>query len=386
MSSRIYLDNAATSWPKPDAVYEAVDRYHRCNGAPYGRGTNREADEVARTVRTCRARIAQLIDAREPTSVVYTYSGTDSLNLALHGVLRSGDHVITTMAEHNSVLRPLRFLEETLGIEATRVRVDSSGRADPDEVRRQIRKETRLISVIHASNVTGCLQPVEEIGRLAREHDLLFLVDAAQSLGHVEVSVDRLQCDLLAAPGHKGLFGPTGTGVLYVGPRAGSILRPLRQGGTGSNSESDLQPDTWPDRFEAGNHNVPGLWGLAAGVEYILSRTVADIQRHEHELTALLLSRLSAIAGLRIVGGDSAEGRVGVVSLQMDDYSPQELAGVLDSLPVRVQGRAGFHCAPTIHRAIGSADSGGTFRLSVSALVTAEQIEEASSILASVMV
>jgi cysteine desulfurase family protein len=384
MSDRIYLDNAATSWPKPATVYEAVDRYQRENGAPLGRGSNREADEVARTIRTCRANIAQLIGATDPSRIIFTYSGTDSLNLGLHGVLRPGDHVITTSAEHNSVLRPLRNLEKSGVISVSQVPVNGDGVAQPDDIRREIRQQTRLIALIHSSNVTGCIQPAEDVGRMARDHDLLFLLDAAQSLGHTELSVEKLNCDFLAAPGHKGLFGPTGTGVLYCGPRAGSV-RPLRQGGTGSNSDSDWQPETLPEKFEAGNHNVPGLVGLAAGVEYVLRRTVAEIQRHEQELTSLLLSKLREIRGLRIFGSSDSSQRVGVVSLQAGGYDPQELAAVLDSLPVRVQGRAGYHCAPAIHRAIGSSEFGGTFRLSVSAMVTAEQVEEAASILASVV-
>jgi selenocysteine lyase/cysteine desulfurase len=325
------------------------------------------------------------MDAADANRVVFTYSGTDSLNTILYGVLRSGDHVITTQAEHNSVLRPLRFLERTRGLQVSRVPVDRWGRVDPEDIRREIGSKTKLIALIHASNVTGTIQPVEEIGRISREHDLLFLLDAAQSLGHVELSVESIGCDALAAPGHKGLFGPTGTGVLYVGPRTDSLIDSFRHGGTGSNSESDLQPNSLPDKFEAGNHNVPGLVGLAAGVDFVLEQTVAHIHEHESKLVTTLADGLREIPGIRLFGSDAFDRRVGVVSFQASGYEPQELAAVLDSLPIRVQGRSGFQCAPLIHRAIGSSEGGGTFRLSVSALTTPAHIEQALKVIRTVV-
>ena len=264
--TRIYLDNAATSWPKPEAVYRAVDDYQRRLGAPAGRGSYSEAAETERIVGSCRQKIAQLLGASDPSRIIFTLNGTDSLNLALHGLLRPGDHVVTTVCEHNSVLRPLRFLAEQRQVSATYVGCDGQGFVSPDDIRRAITPHTRLIALVHVSNVTGAIQPVEEVGRIAAEHGQTYLIDAAQSLGYVPIDVRRLGCHLLAAPGHKGLLGPLGTGVLYVAPGVEQQLLPLRQGGTGTRSDEDIQPTSLPDRYEAGNLNVPGIAGLAAGV------------------------------------------------------------------------------------------------------------------------
>ncbi len=281
---RIYLDNAATSWPKPQSVYDAVDHYQRSMGVAAGRGFYREAVEVDRTLQRTRTAIARLIGADEPSRIIFTFNGTDSLNLALHGILRSGDHVITSAAEHNSVLRPLRYLEGHQGVEISRIPVDEFGLVDPDAIRGAIRPNSRLIALIHASNVTGALQPAEDVGRIAHENGLLFLLDAAQSLGHVPLDVSRLGADLLAAPGHKGLLGPLGTGILYVAPGIEEQLRPIRQGGTGTDSESDRQPETLPQKYESGNPNVAGLVGLSAGVEYLAQQGIAAVRQHELQL------------------------------------------------------------------------------------------------------
>ena len=219
--------------------------------------------EVERLVAAARLRVAQLLRAEEPARVIFAHNGTDALNLALHGLLRPGDHVLTSVVEHNSVLRPLRYLEEHRGLSVTRVPCDGQGFVDPDSFRRAIGPRTRLIALIHASNVTGAVQPVAEVGRIAREHGLLYLVDAAQSLGHIPVDVRELGAHLVAAAGHKGLLGPLGVGVLYVAPGIEQQLEPVRQGGTGTQSQADRQPETLPDRYESGNHNVPAIVGLA---------------------------------------------------------------------------------------------------------------------------
>lgn len=373
---RIYLDNAATSWPKPLGVYAAIEHYLRDLGAPAGRSAYREATEVERLVHDARRRAAELIGVAEPRRVIFTSNGTDSLNLALHGLLKPGDHVVTTVVEHNSVLRPLRYLEEHRSIEVTRVPCDCLGLVDPDEVREALRPHTRMIAAIHASNVTGALQPVKEIGAIARERGVVLLVDAAQSLGHVPIDVDEIGADLLAAPGHKGLLGPLGTGLLYVGPGLESQLEPLRQGGTGTQSDDDHQPATLPDKFESGNHNVPGIVGLGAGIAYLLDRGLDTIQQHEAELTARLLDGLAGIAGLTIHGPRDAAKQVGVVSFSVEGVEPQVFAMMLDA-SCGVQVRAGIHCAPLMHKALGTADQGGTVRLSVGPFNTAEQIKTA---------
>lgn len=374
---RIYLDNAATSWPKPEAVYAIVDRHQRELGAPAGRSAYREANEVERLVNDARRRVAELLHADEPRRIVFTGNGTDSLNMALHGVLRPGDHVIGSVAEHNSILRPLQYLHDHRELQVTLVGCDAAGIVDPDEIRRAIRSNTRLIALIHASNVTGALQPVADVGRLAKDHGVLFLVDAAQSVGHLPVDVDALNADLLAAPGHKGLLGPLGTGVLYIRPGVEQQLMPIRQGGTGSRSDSAQQPAELPDRYESGNPNVPGILGLGAGAAYLQQRGVEAICRHERELTSQLVARLSEIPGVTVYGPRDLAPRVGVVSISVAGYDPQELAMLLDAAG-GIQVRAGLHCAGRMHRALGTAEGGGTIRFSLGPFTILEHIVAAA--------
>jgi cysteine desulfurase / selenocysteine lyase len=373
---RIYLDNAATSWPKPEAVYQAVDRFQREIGAAAGRGSYAEALESGRLVETARAGVARLIAAGDPRRIIFTSSGTDGLNLALHGFLGPGDHVVTTTAEHNSILRPLRELEERSGVTVTRVDCDAAGQVDPDDMRKAIRSETKLVAMIHASNVTGSLQPAAEIGRIAHERGAALLIDAAQTVGHLPISVDELGVDLLAAPGHKGLLGPLGTGVLYIRPGLEASLRSFRQGGTGTRSEEDRQPESLPDKYEAGNLNVAGLAGLAAAIEFLETRGISAIRRHELKLLERFLAGLKQIQGVTVSGPKKIDDRVGVVSLRVEGYDPQEVAAVLDAT-YGIQVRPGLHCAPLMHKAIGAFAGGGTVRFSFSPFTTADEIDAA---------
>lgn len=373
---RIYLDNAATSWPKPEAVYLAVDRFQRDIGAAAGRGSYREALESGRIVETARAGVARLIAAGDPRRIVFTSCGTDSLNTALHGFLGPGDHVVTTAAEHNSVLRPLRELEERSEVSVTRVACDAAGFVDPDDIRVALRPQTKMIAVIHASNVTGAIQPIAEIGRIARNRGAAFLVDAAQTLGHLPLSVDELMVDLLAAPAHKGLLAPLGTGVLYVRSGVEPSVRSFRQGGTGTRSEEDRQPDGMPDKFESGNLNVAGLAGLAAAIDFLEARSLAAIRRHELDLLDRFLNGIRGLAGVSAFGPPDLERQAGVVSLRIEGYDPQEAAAVLDG-SYGVQVRPGLHCAPLIHKAIGTFSGGGTVRFSFSPFTTTDEIDTA---------
>ena len=371
---RIYLDNAATSWPKPPAVYEAVDRYQRELGVAAGRAAYREATDVERLVAETRRGVARLIDVENSSRIVFTLNGTDSLNCAIHGILRPGDHVVTTVLEHNSVLRPLRYLEETCDVKVTRVPCDAAGIVDPSDMEAAVTSQTTLIAMLHASNVTGALQPAAQVGRIARDRDVLFLLDAAQSLGHVPLSVDELNVDLLAAPGHKGLLGPLGTGVLYVRPGVEQRLAPLRQGGTGTNSEDDVQPFRLPEKYESGNLNTPGIAGLGAGVAHLLSEGLDEARRREVRLTQRLLDGLAEIEGVTRYGPADAADRVGVVSTSVRGYDPQEVSAMLDAA-YRIQTRSGLHCAPRMHRALGTFEAGGTVRFSLGHFTTEQEID-----------
>jgi cysteine desulfurase family protein len=379
---RIYLDNAATSWPKPESVYVAVDRYQRTLGAPAGRGTYAQAAEVERHVMGCRLALAELLGAADPRQIVLTCNGTDALNLALHGLLRPGDHVVTSVCEHNSVLRPLAALRRDRQITVTYVPADAAGRIDPEDVRRACTPKTRLIALVHASNVTGSLQPAEAVGQVAREVGAYFLLDAAQTLGYVPVDVRRLGVHLLAAPGHKGLLGPLGTGLLYVAQGVEEALQPTRQGGTGTHSEEESQPCELPERYEAGNLNVPGIFGLEAGVRHVLAQGVETERARQQELLSQLLAGLDALPGVRVYGPPEGAGRVGLVSLRMEAMAPQELASLLDA-QWSIQTRAGLHCAPRMHASLGTLPE-GTLRLSLGHFTTPEEIDVVLAALAAI--
>lgn len=374
--SRIYLDNAATSWPKPEAVYRAVEHYQRELGASPARGIYAESVEVDQAMDAARAAVAQLIGAERSEQIVFTLNGSDSLNLAIHGLLRDGDHVVTSVVDHNSVLRPLRWLEERGRIDVTRVPCGADGVVDPDSFAAAMKTNTRLVALVHASNVTGALQPVEEAGRIAHEHGALMLVDAAQSLGHVPIAVGQMNVDLLAAPGHKGLMGPLGTGILYIRPGVERELESLRQGGTGTHSDEDRQPDSLPDKYEPGNLNALGIFGLDAALHWLGERTVEAIRRHAEELTARMFEGFSSIRGVRVYGPCDAERQVGVVSITVPGYSPAEVATILEG-HYRVQVRAGIHCAPLMHESLGTLVRGGTVRFSIGPFTTAEEIDTA---------
>jgi cysteine desulfurase / selenocysteine lyase len=272
------------------------------------------------------------------------------------------------------VLRPLRALAELADVEVSYVPCDGEGFVSPDDVRAAMRPETRLVAVVHASNVTGAVQPVAAIGRIVREHGALFLVDAAQSLGHVPLDVSTFDVDLVAAPGHKGLLGPLGTGVLYLRSGVEQELEPLRYGGTGSRSDEDRQPEELPDKFEPGNHNLLGLAGLVASTEFLAKKSVAALHDHHALLTKRLLERLHGIEGVIVHGPKTAANRTSVVSITVDGYDPQELAAMLEATH-RIQCRAGLHCAPRMHATLGTTAGGGTLRLSPGFATTLAEID-----------
>jgi cysteine desulfurase/selenocysteine lyase len=371
---RIYLDNAATSWPKPESVYTAVDRYMREIGAAAGRGAYSQAVESQRIVDEARRNCADLWGVTEPDRIVFGFNGTDVLNLAIHGVLRRGDHVVTTVCEHNSVLRPLADATRRLDVEVTHVGCDGAGVVDAADMQRALRPSTRLVAVTHASNVTGAAQPIAQIARIVRTTDALFLVDAAQSAGHLPINNLELDIDLIAASGHKAMLGPLGVGILHIRRGVEQELLPVRQGGTGTHSTHDTPPDELPHRFEAGNLNMPALAGLAASTRFLLDRTIDTIAAHEADLAARLCDGLKAIDGVRVLGPPGDGARAPVVSITVEGYDPQDFAAALDSA-FGVQCRAGLHCAPRMHAALGTLPRGGTVRFSVGWSTTPADID-----------
>ena len=366
-----YLDNAATSFPKPEAVYAALDRCARTQLANPGRAGHKMAVAAERLLDDGRHRLNQFFHGKGPERFVFTLNCTDALNIAFKGVLQSGDHVVTTDLEHNSISRPLRALELDGVITLTRDAADGSGTADPDAVRRAVTPRTRLIALGHASNVLGTVQPVAEVGAAVRERGPLFVVDAAQTAGVVPIDVQALHIDLLAFPGHKSLMGPTGTGALYVGPRA--QVRAWREGGTGGDSSSETQPRELPYFLEGGTPNVLGVAGLVAGVKWVQEHGIDSTREHEVELCERLWRRLDEMGGFEVFGHRDPTRRVGTLSFRSEALPAAELGGILDQA-FDVAVRPGLHCAPYIHRALNTAPE-GTVRVSPGPFNTADDID-----------
>jgi cysteine desulfurase family protein len=356
----IYLDNAATSFPKPEAVYQALDRFARQDLANPGRAGHKMALAAEHALDDCRHRLNQLFHGEGPERFVFTLNCTDALNMAFKGVLADGDHVITTDLEHNSISRPLRKMELDGRISLTRVRADATGTIDPQAIRQAISPKTRLIAMTHASNVIGTIQPIDVIGAIARQHNLLFLVDAAQTAGVIPIDVRTMNIDLLAFPGHKGLFGPTGTGALYVGPRA--KVRAWREGGTGGDSSSETQPIEFPYFLEGGTPNVLGIAGLAAGIKFVEERGIDQIHTHEVNLIERLRHRLDEMGGYKTFGHRDSARHVATLSFRSEALPASEIGGILDQA-FDIAIRPGLHCAPYIHRSLGTFPD-GTVRVS----------------------
>lgn len=388
------MDNAATSFPKPPEVLAAMNHYATELGASPGRGAYREAREAGRLMNQCRQRLCQLFNGKNPEHVVFTLNTTDALNLAIRGVvmheLRLGHkvHLITSDLDHNSVLRPFNALCQTTGVTQTRVACDpSTGLVDPGDVRNAITPDTRLIALVHGSNVSGTLQPVSQVGRIAREHNIPFLVDAAQTLGHVPIDIEADCIDMLAFPGHKGLLGPLGTGGLYIRPGIEKRMATVREGGTGSVSERDTQPDFMPDRFETGSHNAIGIIGLSEGVRYILEQGAENLWQHEQDLVRVMIDGLSEtgeMPGLTYFGPQGVKNRCGVFSVRIAGFDqPQTLSDLLES-QFGILTRSGLHCAPHAHRTFGTDQLAGTTRFSLGPFLTKQDVKYACDALGQV--
>jgi len=370
----IYLDNAATSYPKPKKVGLAMLDFLEKIGASPGRSAHRLSQEAGRLVYQTRENLAKLFNIDDPLRIVFTMNVTEALNLALQGLLVSGEQVITSSMEHNSVMRPLRELERN-GIEVEVIPCSPQGKLDPEDIKKRIRKNTKLIVLNHGSNVIGSISPISEVGDLAREYGVLFLVDAAQTAGCYPLDMKRDKIDLLAFTGHKALFGPPGTGGLILGERVEvKKLIPLKRGGTGSWSEFEEQPDFLPDKYESGTLNAVGLVGLNEGVKFILQEGLEKIRKYELQLTQRLIDGLKEIPGIIIYGEDQIKNRIAVVSFNIRNRLPSEIGLKLDE-EYGIMCRVGLHCTPVTHKTIGTFP-GGTIRFSLSYFNKIEEIEQ----------
>lgn len=368
----IYLDNAATTWPKPPAVITEMQKWLIQNGGNPGRGGHAASMQAARSVYEVREEIANLFGAAKAKQVVFASNATHALNQALFGLLEPGDHVLTSSLEHNAVARPLWALQQR-GVQITEVPGAPGQEFDLKSYASSFQPNTKLVVTLHASNVTGALLPVQEIGEIARAHGVPYLLDAAQTAGVFEINMRTMPIDLVAFPGHKGLLGPQGTGGLVLGPNI--ELKPLIYGGTGSLSERDEQPDFLPDRLESGTLNGVGIAGLGAGVRYLLEHGIEKVREREQLLCQRLLDGLVQIPGIKVYGGLEAEKKAPIVSFNIGEMDSMFVSYRLDEL-FGVTARAGLHCAPHAHRLLGTLDQ-GVVRFSPSHFSTEDEIEEA---------
>ena len=370
----IYFDNAATSWPKPPETLFAIQRYLQDIGGSPGRSGHRLSIEAARIVFDTREKLAQLFNIADPLRIVLTKNATEALNIAIFGFLKPGDHVLTSGMEHNSMMRPLRVMEKK-GVEITVVPCSLEGGLDPGDMAGRIRKNTKAIFMTHASNVTGTVLPVFDIGRLAREHDLVLCVDAAQTAGCYPLDAAAMNIDLLAFTGHKSLFGPPGTGGLYIRGGLDKNMAPLCVGGTGSRSEVEEQPDFMPDRYESGTPNTAGIAGLGAGIDFVLNEGIEQIKKSEEGLTKMFIEGIMDLPGIILYGQPAVSSRTPVVSFNIGKMDAAAVALELDER-FNIMARPGLHCAPAAHKTIGTYPQ-GTVRFSFSCFNTKEQIDAA---------
>ncbi len=376
----VYLDNAATSWPKPESVYLAVDHFMRDVGATPGRGGYQQEEQAQQIADEARAALTQLFHAPDPLGVAFTLNATHAINMALKGLLHPGDHVVTSSIEHNAMWRPLKALEK-LGVEITAVSCTPDGMLDLVGIEAALRPDTRMVAMLHASNVLGTILPITEVGEIVHQHNVLFLVDAAQTAGSYPIDMQAMGIDLLAFAGHKGTYGPPGTGGLVVMP--GIHLETWVEGGSGFPSRPETMPDELPLRLEAGTQNSAGVAGLLAGVQFVLEQSVEKIHAHEMRLASQLIEQLQEIPGLRILGPGNLEQRTAVVSVTLDNYIPDQLSTVLDKV-FAVATRAGLHCAPQAHKIAGTLEN-GALRFSPGFFTTTEEIDYAVESLQSIL-
>lgn len=368
---KIYLDNSATSFPKPECVYDAINVYMRENGSSPGRGNYANAMESERLVYETRKSIAKLLSAKKPSEIVFTMNSTEAINTVLKGYLKSGDGVLTSNSEHNAMWRPLKNLERTNHITINCFSVTKDGNIDLQEIEEKLTDEIKLVAFVHGSNVLGNIIPVSEISKIAHLKNIPVLIDASQTAGAYPINVVEEGVDFLAFTGHKGLLGPTGTGGFYI--RSGLQLNTLKEGGTGSMSKSPYPPELPPDRFEAGTMNIFGIAGLKAALDYIHENSILNISAHERRLLTRLLSGLKEVPNLEIYGSVNPDDKLSLVCFNIGDMDPYKIASKLDA-DFGIMVRAGLHCAPQAHRILGTEDRGAV-RVSAGWFNTQEHID-----------
>jgi cysteine desulfurase family protein len=373
MGQLIFLDNGATSFPKPEEVYRYMDHFYRNFGVNPGRSGYDLCMEAGLVVEETRKLLTDFFNGTDPNRLCFGYNSTDALNLIISGMLREGDHAISTTLEHNSVLRPLYHLSQA-GVDVDLVPFDSQGFVDPDEIRKRFRPSTRLVIVNHASNVIGTIQSIAEIGRLCREAGIPFAIDASQSAGKVPIDMKAQFLDVVAFTGHKSLLGPTGIGGLYV--REGIDIRLTRAGGTGVRSAVRSHLEEYPYRLEYGTPNVMGIAGLKAGLTWVKSKGLATIHAEEMRLAGILLEGLRAIPRVQLYCLDSLKNHIAVLAFNIEGMDAADVGTMLD-VDFGIACRTGLHCAPRVHEQIGTDKVHGTVRFGIGPFNTEEHIRTA---------
>jgi cysteine desulfurase / selenocysteine lyase len=372
--SMIYLDNAATSYPKPEETYVFMDQFYRSHGVNPGRSGYDLCMETGQLVDDTRKLLTRFFNGTDPDRLVFAYNSTDALNLALFGMLSPGDHAITTTIEHNSVLRPLHHLSQHYGVEVEHVPFDAGGFVEPDAVAARFKPTTRLVAINHASNVIGTVQPIAEIGRRCRERGIRLVVDASQTAGKIPIDVQAMNVDVLAFTGHKSLMGPTGIGGLYV--QEGVEIRHTRAGGTGVRSAQRSHLDEYPWRLEYGTPNVMGIAGIHAGVRWIEKTGLAVIEAHEMRLMRRLVDGIREIPGVSLYCQDDLTGHIAVMAFNIDGFEAGNTGTILD-VDYNIASRTGLHCAPMVHEQLGLDKLHGAVRFGIGPFNTDEHIETA---------
>ena len=370
----IYLDNAATSFPKPPAVAAAMARYLTEVGASINRGVYASAQDAGMTTLLLREGLCRLFRHGDPTRCILTAGNTMGLNMALRGWLKPGDHCIVSSMEHNAVMRPLHDLVDQ-GVSFDRIPCDREGRLDPAGLPPLIRPNTRLVAMAHASNVGGAIQDAAAVGKLCRERGIPLLLDAAQTAGHWDIDFEGWGLAALSVPGHKGLMGPGGIGALLLSQDFARGLSPILTGGTGSASDSEVQPEYMPDKFESGTANLPGIYGLKAAVDFILETGVDRLREHETALTGRFLDGIRDVPGVRLAGPWELEDRAGVISVDFQNIDNAEASFLLEER-WGIMTRCGLHCAPNAHKTLGTFPQ-GTVRFSPGWFTTEAEIDAA---------